>query len=132
MPEAEESVLSHLTGADKLLIVILLSVSFFSYAMVKRMLPKGAFASVSVDNHEVGRIRLGGESRRFEFKSAVGPVVVERETGRVRVAEASCPNKICRKMGWIGSSGGIIVCAPGKLLIQITAEVKNDLDALTR
>ncbi len=48
----EESVFSHLTIADKILIVVLLLVSVFSYAMVKSGFTAGAYASVSVDNKE--------------------------------------------------------------------------------
>ncbi len=128
----EESVFSHLTVADKILIAALLLVSIFSYTMVKAGFTAGAYASVSVDNKEIIRIRLDAESRTFNFQSAVGPVVVARENSRVRILSASCPNKICIKMGWIDNSGGMIVCAPGKLLIRITGEEKNGLDALTR
>jgi hypothetical protein len=85
-----------------------------------------------VGNQEVARIQLEGEAQRYNFQSAVGPIVVERENGQVRMAKASCPNKICRKMGWIGSSGGMIVCAPGKVLIRVGGEGRSDLDALTR
>lgn len=128
----EESVFSHLTIADKILIVVLLLVSVFSYAMVKSAFTAGAYASVSVDNREATRIHLEDKNRTFDIMSAVGPVVVERKNSRVRILKASCPNKICIKMGWIDNSGGMIVCAPGKVLIQITGEEKNGLDALTR
>ena len=128
----QENVFSYLTLADKVLIAVLLLVSVFSYAMVKSGLAAGAYASVSVDNKETVRIRLDTETRTFNFQSAVGPVVVERKNSRVRMLEASCPNKICIKMGWIDNSGGMIVCAPGKVLILIAGEEKNSLDALTR
>jgi hypothetical protein len=128
----EENVFSHLTVADKLLIAVLLLVSVFSYAMVKSAFTTGAYAVVSVDNKETARIRLEDGSRSFDFQSAVGPVVVERKNSRVRMVEASCPNKICIKMGWIDKSGGMIVCAPGKVLVRIAGEEKNDLDALAR
>ena len=128
----KENVFSYLTVADKILIATLLLVSIFSYAMVKAGLAAGAYAVVSVDNKETTRIRLDAEPRTFNFQSAVGPVVVERKNSRVRMLEASCPNKICIKMGWIDSSGGMIVCAPGKLLIRISGKEKDGLDALAR
>ena len=129
---AEESVFSHLTGADKLLIVVLLVLSIFSYAMVKDTFPPGSYAVISVENREVARIRLQDEFHRYNLQSTIGPIVVERKDNRVRVTKVSCPNKICRKMGWIDSSGGIIVCAPGKVLIRVAGEETSDLDSLTR
>ncbi len=128
----KESVFSYLTLADKVLVAVLLLVSVFSYAMVKPAFTAGAYAVVSVDNKETARIRLEDKPRTFNFQSAVGPVVVERKNSRVRILSASCPNKICIKMGWIDNSGGMIVCAPGKVLISIAGEEKNGLDALTR
>jgi hypothetical protein len=100
--------------------------------MIKGAFPAGAYAVISVGNQEVARILLDAGPQLFDFHSAIGPVVVERKNGQVRMAKTSCPNKICRKMGWIDTSGGIIVCAPGKVMIRITGEKENDLDALTR
>lgn len=127
-----ETIFSHLTIADKLLIATLLLLSIFSYAMMKAASPVGSYALISVGNQEMGRIQLEGEAHRYNFQSAVGPIVVERKDGQVRMAKASCPNKICRKMGWIGSSGGIIVCAPGKVLIQVRGNKTSEIDAFTR
>ena len=128
----DESIFSHLTRADKLLIAVLLLVSVFSYAMVKTAFTAGAYAVVSVDNKEIARIRLKDEDRRFDIMSDVGPVVVELKSGRLHMLEASSPNNICMKMGWIDHSGGMIVCAPGKVLILVAGEEISELDALTR
>jgi hypothetical protein len=127
-----ESIFSPLTIADKILIATLLLLSIFSYAMIKSTFPAGNYAIISVTNREVARIQLEGEAHQYYFQSAVGPIVVERKNGQVRVAKASCPNKICRKMGWINFSGGMIVCAPGKVLIQVGREKENKIDAFTR
>ena len=135
MVAIKESIFSYLTRADKFLISVLLVLSFFSYAMVKSALPRGSYAVVSVDNQEVARIKLEQGAGLYDFQSAVGPIVVERKNGQVSIVEASCPNKICQKMGWIDAGGGMIVCAPGKVLIQITGnagEGKSDIDAITR
>ncbi|MDW7656632.1 MAG: NusG domain II-containing protein [Bacillota bacterium] len=41
------------------------------------------------------------------------------EAGRIRFAEADCPDKVCVRTGWISRSGQIAACVPGRLIIKI-------------
>lgn len=100
--------------------------------MIKRSFSAGVYAVVRVNNRLAARLPLKGESQKYDFQSVTGPIVVERKGGQVRMLKASCPNKICLKMGWIGNSGGIIVCAPGKVLIHVAKEKENGLDAISQ
>ena len=54
----------------------------------------------------------------FENASGTNTVLVER--GRIRVAEADCPDQICVHQGWIWDSLLPIVCLPHRLMIEIT------------
>ena len=38
--------------------------------------------------------------------------------GEIRVADATCPDEICKNTPAIGKSKGSIVCLPGKLIIE--------------
>ena len=46
--------------------------------------------------------------------------VVAVEPGRIRVTEASCPDQVCVRQGWIDSAGIPVVCLPNGLVIEIT------------
>jgi hypothetical protein len=46
-------------------------------------------------------------------------VIVEFRSGRVRVAESSCPNQVCVRMGWISRPGQTIVCVPNRVMVAI-------------
>ncbi len=53
--------------------------------------------------------------------------IVYEDSG-VFVKEASCPNKICERMGRIKS--GIIVCVPNKVIIRVIGRSRK-VDAMT-
>lgn len=46
-------------------------------------------------------------------------MILEVRRGRVRVAQADCPRKLCQHAGWISRPGQTIVCLPNRLLIEI-------------
>lgn len=58
------------------------------------------------------------------------------ETGKVRVTESTCPDKVCARTGWISRPGQSIVCLPNKVVVRIEgSDIRNDpgqdLDAIT-
>lgn len=57
---------------------------------------------------EDGLFRFDGIDAGFEVKN-----------GKIRLTEASCPDKICEKTGYIGSSGQSIICVPNKITVSV-------------
>ncbi|TAN38006.1 MAG: NusG domain II-containing protein [Verrucomicrobia bacterium] len=56
----------------------------------------------------------------------------EINTGRIRVREITCPQKLCQHTGWISRPGEMIVCVPNKILIEVTAQSgHSDYDAVS-
>ena len=53
----------------------------------------------------------------LEDESGSNTVLVE--SGRIRVSEADCPDRICVHQGWISDSTVPIVCLPHRLMIEI-------------
>ena len=51
--------------------------------------------------------------------------------GRIRVEQATCPDKLCVKQGAIRDGTVPIVCLPHRLVIEFTDRT-DDLDAVTR
>ena len=58
--------------------------------------------------NEDGLFRFDGIEAEFEVKN-----------GKIRVTEASCPDKICEKTGYIGSSGQSLICVPNKITVSV-------------
>ena len=55
-----------------------------------------------------GLFRFDGIDAEFEVNN-----------GKIRLIKASCPDKICEKTGYIGSSGQSIICVPNKITVSV-------------
>lgn len=53
-----------------------------------------------------------------------GPGLAEFEVkdGKIRIVNATCPDKLCEKTGFIGSPGQSIICVPNKITVFIGGE----------
>lgn len=51
--------------------------------------------------------------------SVKGKNTVNITGGRVYVSDADCPDKLCIHQGSIDKNGGVIVCLPNKLTVEI-------------
>lgn len=48
---------------------------------------------------------------------------VECDSGRIRVAEANCPDQVCVHTGWISHPGQAVACVPGGVLIKLIGTI---------
>lgn len=82
---------------------------------------ESAKAVVSRDGEVVQTIALSEQSEpeALLFEDARGDNLIEIDGGRIRVADADCPERICVRSGWIERPGQIIACAPHGLTIVI-------------
>lgn len=83
----------------------------------------GAAAAVFHDGEQIASFPLD--------KDGIYPfgeygVTVEVKSGKVRIAEADCPDKICEKTGFISSPMQTIVCLPNKISVRI---LNSDTDS---
>lgn len=46
----------------------------------------------------------------------------EVKGGKIRLINASCPDKICENTGFIGSAGQSIICVPNKITVGIVGD----------
>ena len=75
--------------------------------------PRTAVIRCGDVNHELALDRDGvfhfdGINAEFEVKN-----------GKIRLTKAACPDKICEKTGYIGSSGQSIICVPQKITVTV-------------
>lgn len=83
---------------------------------------QSAVAEVVQDGATIRRIDLSRVAAEETFTVASadgGSNTVVVQPGRIRVLEADCPDQICVQHGWLGSSGGPIVCLPHRLVIRL-------------
>ncbi len=104
------------TIGDRILLIFLLLVSFISIIFIREVLPKTRDVIVEVE----GKIRYKypiDTNRLVKIEGPYGHLSVEIKDKRVRVIDASCPNKLCERQGWI--TRGIIICLPNRITVIV-------------
>ena len=110
------------TIADKILLFILVILSFSGIIWIREGLPKGRTVRIEVNGRPV-YILPADKEKIVSVEGPEGRTVVEIRDHRVRVTESPCQNKLCIKQGWVES--GAIVCLPNKVIITIGGQGKE-------
>ena len=71
------------------------------------------------------------ETRQYPIRTQYGFNLLEISNKGVRVLEASCPDKLDVKQGYIKNVGEQIICLPNRLIVSIYSE-KSELDFISR
>ncbi len=120
---------NNITLGDKVLLSICIFLSFYSFAYVKDITPKGSEVRIEVDGKLKYTFPLSTD-RTVEVNGAIGETTVEIKGGKVRIKDAPCINKICIHEGWIEK--GSIVCLPNRVVVTVSGPDKSkDPDAIS-
>lgn len=116
-----------------LLVGIILAVSAAASVVVFRGRLGAATAVLSQDGEPVRTIDLDLVDKPYTFTVTWGDGynVIEVERGRIRVAEADCPDQICVRQGWIATGVVPIACLPHKLVIRLVSSSEPAVDGAT-
>lgn len=92
----------------------------------------GAQAVIKVQGNVVQTVNLNEDTgaEPIIVQGKLGTVIIEVKDKKVRISEATCPDQICVKQGWISSPAQSIICVPNELVIYINE--KPPVDAITR
>lgn len=71
------------------------------------------------------------ERKDFKTEAYSAYNIIQVEQGRVRVKEASCPDKLCAQMQPISREEEMIVCLPHKFYIKLSGQKEGGLDAIS-
>src|SRR5690625_132458 len=118
-----------MTKGDKFLIVFVLILTLISLGFIRReaLSHDNKYVSIQVDGEEIKKIIFDKNivGKEFPIETEYGYNLVEIGDEKVRVTEASCPDKLDVKQGYISRVGETIVCLPNKLVIEIKGIEKN-------
>lgn len=103
------------------LVGAILLVSAAAGALVFRGRAGDSTAFLYQDGVCIRTIALSGVDAPFSFtvEWEGGYNVIEVERGRIRVAQADCPDQVCVRQGWISNSVVPVACLPHRLVIQL-------------
>jgi hypothetical protein len=108
--------ISGTTPGDRILFIFLVLLSLIGIVFIKEVLPRSGEVTIEVDGKTAYRYPLDAD-RVVEVKGSSGRLTVEIRNKKVRVVNASCPNRICEVQGWVNS--GAIICLPGRISVII-------------
>ncbi|MBF0566279.1 MAG: NusG domain II-containing protein [Nitrospirae bacterium] len=89
---------------------------------IGRLVPKGSEVTIEVNNELLYKFPIDKDR-----SVKISHMEIEIKDGKVRVADADCPNKLCVKQGWIDR--GAIICLPNRVVISVVNPYeKHDRD----
>lgn len=126
-----------MTRADRRLVAGILALALLSflgsqvYAVRQKAKVQEARAVIKAEGRIVQAVDLAEDTTAsFPVAGENGPVLVEVEGNRIRIADSPCPDRICVQQGWIDSPGQSVICVPGRVIIYIEGE--SQVDAIIR
>ena len=93
---------------------------------------EGNVAVVTLDGEVIREIDLSRVAQEYRFTVETddgGTNEILVQPGRICVAEANCPDRICVLQGWLSDSPMPIVCAPHRLVIAFKDASGAQVDA---
>ena len=113
---------------DMLLAAVLLLLGGALALFLRLTRQAGETVTVQIDGKTVMELPLRRDTQIVLGEGDHTNTLVIRD-GKARVAEASCPDKICVGHGAIQYAGESIVCLPHKLVITVQGGPPADIDA---
>ena len=119
------------------IIGLLLLASIVSYIVMQRTADKNGSSSyvrIMQNGKCIEEIDLSKVTESYEIllkNPSGGTNVVEVRPDCVGVVEADCPDKLCKKQGFIEDGSKTIVCLPNRLVVEFVQKTgKDDQDEL--
>ncbi|MDA8077708.1 MAG: NusG domain II-containing protein [Nitrospiraceae bacterium] len=126
-----KTVIRNTTCADRLLFFLLILASCAGIFISREAVSQSSDVLIEVNGKPAYTFPLAGD-RTVTVNGPCGPTVVEIKDMKVRIREASCPNRLCLKEGWIAK--GVIVCLPNRIVVTVggkSAGSPRGVDAVT-
>ena len=112
-----------MTKGDEILIVTIIIISLVSLGFIKNSATgyNDKYISIQVDGKEYKKVIFDKSliGKNIPIETQFGYNLIEIGDGNVRVIEASCPDELDVKQGYISMPGEIIVCLPNRLVVEI-------------
>ena len=111
-----------------ILLVLIIIVGWMSFNFLKNQ-DKCEKIVIYLDNKVYKEIPIDA-TENLTIKTDSGFNNIKIHDRGVEVIDASCPDKVCVKTGFIDKSNKNIVCIPNKISIKIISDEKNDIDII--
>ena len=111
-------------------VLILVIVALLLFVCIRFFVEdKGKFVKVYVNNKLSKTFDLNLDTEYLiDTKNGYNLLIIK--DGKVKVADADCPNKICMEKGTISKNDESIICLPHNVVITVESNEEKDMDAL--
>ncbi len=116
---------------DIILIIVLSVFSALFTIYLFTVTQHGYKVLVYVDGQLTGEYPLDTDTEVTIMGYNGGNNVMSISNGRVRMSEASCPDRLCIHQGSISRAGQSIVCLPNRVILRIDGKETLDYDAVS-
>ncbi len=111
-----------------IIIISSIGIFFISKNKINTNTTGDKYAVVQVNGVEIERIKIDNDSDGLllPIETEFGYNLLEFTSDGVRSKEASCPDQIDVKQGFIYNAGETIICLPNRMVVEIITEVNVD------
>ncbi len=115
--------------------LVLVGLALTAFVLLSRMngTSDGLTVTIRQDNEVVATLPLDEDATyavQREDGNTTNPVVIEG--GSVHMEEADCPDQLCVKQGKIRYAGDSLICLPNRVVVEISGEDEQALDAVAK
>lgn len=115
--------------------IILIAAVIFYFINQFYYSKEGESVLVLVDNEEVGRYSLEEDLNLVIHSGEKETNTLIIQDQKAKIAEATCPDKLCVNNHAVSKSGESIICLPNKVIIKVISNDKDnnepEIDAFT-
>ncbi|MCD8354936.1 MAG: NusG domain II-containing protein [Clostridiales bacterium] len=115
--------------------LVLVGLGLTAFVLLSRMnsASDGLTVTVRQDNEVVATLPLD-EDATYAVQGEDGGTtnLVVIEDGTVHMEEADCPDQLCVKQGKIRYAGDSLICLPNRVVVEISGEDEQALDAVAK
>ena len=115
--------------------LVLVGLALTAFVLLSRMnsASDGLTVTVRQDNEVIATLPLD-EDAAYAVQGEDGDTtnLVVIEDGTVHMEEADCPDQLCVKQGKIRYAGDSLICLPNRVVVEISGEDEQALDAVAK
>ncbi len=115
--------------------LVLVGLGLTAFVLLSRMnsASDGLTVTIRQDNEVVATLPLD-EDATYAVQGEDGGTtnLVVIEDGTVHMEEADCPDQLCVKQGKISYAGDSLICLPNRVVVEISGEDEQALDAVAK
>ncbi|MCC8076473.1 MAG: NusG domain II-containing protein [Clostridiales bacterium] len=115
--------------------LVLVGLGLTAFVLLSRMnsTSDGLTVTIRQDNEVVATLPLD-EDATYAVQDEDGDTtnLVVIEDGTVHMEEADCPDQLCVKQGKIRYAGDSLICLPNRVVVEISGEDEQALDAVAK